>query len=131
VVPGSVTVDFNFRFSTESTQKSLSDRVEAILKKHGLDFSVEWTLGAKPFLSKRGVLAQTVVAAAKKHTGLNGELATTGGTSDARFIIDICPEVIELGPVNASIHKLNEHITLEELEQLPRIYLEALRALLP
>jgi succinyl-diaminopimelate desuccinylase len=77
------------------------------------------------------MLAKTVTAAAKKTTGLMGELATTGGTSDARFIIDICPEVIELGPVNASIHKLNEHITLAELEQLPRIYLETLRALLP
>jgi succinyl-diaminopimelate desuccinylase len=71
------------------------------------------------------------VDAAKQHTGHNAELSTTGGTSDARFIIDICPEVIELGPVNASIHKLNEHIALEELELLPRIYLEVLRALLP
>jgi succinyl-diaminopimelate desuccinylase len=131
VVPGSVEVDFNFRFSTESTQKTLSERVEAILKKHGLEYSIQWTLGAKPFLSKNGMLAKTVTAAAKKTTGLMGELATTGGTSDARFIIDICPEVIELGPVNASIHKLNEHITLAELEQLPRIYLETLRALLP
>src|SRR4051812_25635562 len=131
VVPGSVEVDFNFRFSTESTQKSLSERVEGILKKHGLEYSVQWTLGAKPFLSKNGMLAKTVTAAAKKTTGLMGEIATTGGTSDARFIIDICPEVIELGPINASIHKLNEHITLAELEQLPRIYLETLRALLP
>jgi len=131
VVPGSIEVDFNFRFSTASTDASLKERVESILKKHGLEYSVQWTLGAKPFLSKNGVLAKTVVQAAKKHTGLNGEVTTTGGTSDGRFIIDICPEVIELGPVNASIHKLNEHITLEELEQLPRIYLEALRALLP
>jgi succinyl-diaminopimelate desuccinylase len=131
VVPGSVEVDFNFRFSTQSTEASLKEKVEAILKKHGLEYSVQWTLGARPFLSKNGKLAKTVVAAAKKHTGLSGELATTGGTSDARFIIDICPEVIELGPVNASIHKLNEHITLAELEQLPRIYLETLRSLLP
>ena len=131
VVPGSVEVDFNFRFSTASTEASLKQKTEAILKKHALDYSVQWTLGAKPFLSQNGRLAKTVVQAAKKHTGLNGELATTGGTSDGRFIIDICPEVIELGPVNASIHKLNEHITLAELEQLPRIYLETLRALLP
>ncbi|MDF3011396.1 MAG: succinyl-diaminopimelate desuccinylase [Burkholderiales bacterium] len=131
VVPGSVEVDFNFRFSTESTEASLKSRVEAILKKHGLDYSVSWVLGAKPFLSRRGRLAQTVIAAGKKHTGRSAELSTTGGTSDARFIIEICPEVIELGPVNASIHKLNEHISLADLEQLPRIYLETLRALLP
>jgi succinyl-diaminopimelate desuccinylase len=131
VVPGSVVVDFNFRFSTESTDAALRSRVEAILKKHGLEYSIDWVLGAKPFLSRRGRLAEAVSAAAKKHTGHSAELSTTGGTSDARFIIDICPEVIELGPVNASIHKLNEHISLAELERLPRIYLEALRALLP
>jgi succinyl-diaminopimelate desuccinylase len=131
VVPGSVEVDFNFRFSTESTDASLKDRVQAILKKHALEYGITWTLGAKPFLSKRGTLAQTVMAAGKKHTGRSAELSTTGGTSDARFIIDICPEVIELGPVNASIHKLNEHIALAELEKLPAIYLDTLRALLP
>jgi succinyl-diaminopimelate desuccinylase len=131
VVPGSVEVDFNFRFSPESTEDSLKAKTESILAKHGLEYSIAWVLGAKPFFSRRGRLAETVVRAAKKHTGLSGELATTGGTSDARFIIDICPEVIEIGPVNASIHKLNEHISLAELEQLPRIYLETLRALLP
>ncbi len=131
VVPGTAVVDFNFRFSTESTDASLRDRVEKILKKHGLDYAIEWVLGAKPFLSRSGRLASTVVDVAKRHTGHNAELATTGGTSDARFIVDICPEVIELGPVNASIHKLNEHIALEELEMLPRIYLDVLRTLLP
>jgi succinyl-diaminopimelate desuccinylase len=131
VVPGSVEVDFNFRFSTESTEASLKKKVDSILKKQGLDYSIEWTLGAKPFLSKRGKLAQTVMLAGKKHTGRSAELSTTGGTSDARFIIDICPEVVELGPVNASIHKLNEHIALAELEKLPAIYLDTLRALLP
>jgi succinyl-diaminopimelate desuccinylase len=131
VIPGKVEVDFNFRFSTESTDESLKQRLETVLRKHGLEYSVAWTLGAKPFLSKRGRLAETALAAGKKHTGRSAELSTTGGTSDARFIIDICPEVIELGPVNASIHKLNEHIALEDLEILPRIYLDALRALLP
>jgi succinyl-diaminopimelate desuccinylase len=131
VVPGSVEVDFNFRFSTESSDASLKERVEAILKKHDLEYSIAWLLGAKPFLSKRGRLEKLVVAAAKKHTGQSAEVTTTGGTSDARFIVEICPEVIELGPVNASIHKLNEHITLGELEMLPRIYLDTLRALLP
>jgi succinyl-diaminopimelate desuccinylase len=131
VVPGSVEVDFNFRFSTESTDASLKQRVESILAKHGLEYSVSWVIGANPFLSKRGKLAQTVLEVGKRHTGRSGELSTTGGTSDARFIIDICPEVLELGPVNESIHKLNENIELAALEQLPRIYLDTLRALLP
>jgi succinyl-diaminopimelate desuccinylase len=130
VVPGSVEVDFNFRFSTESTDASLRQRVEALLKKHGLDYAIDWTLGARPFLSKRGRLADVVLEAGKRHTGSNGELSTTGGTSDARFIIDICPEVIEMGPINMSIHKLNEHIALDELEILPLIYLDTLRSLL-
>src|SRR3954468_3562965 len=131
VVPGSVEVDFNFRFSTESSDASLKQRVEGILAKHGLDSSVSWVVGANPFLSKQGKLAQTVLEVGKRHTGRSGELSTTGGTSDARFIIDICPEVLELGPVNESIHKLNENIELAALEQLPRIYLDTLRALLP
>jgi succinyl-diaminopimelate desuccinylase len=131
VIPGSVVVDFNFRFSTESTDASLRSKLESVLRKHDLDYSVEWTLGAKPFLSANGKLAQTVQQVGKKHTGRHAELSTTGGTSDARFIIEICPEVLELGPVNASIHKLNEHIELDALEQLPQIYLDTLRALLP
>jgi succinyl-diaminopimelate desuccinylase len=131
VIPGSAVVDFNFRFSTESSEASLRERVEAVLGRHGLDYGIDWTLGAKPFLSKRGRLAEAVLGAVRANTGRHGELSTTGGTSDARFIIDICPEVVELGPVNASIHKLNEHIDLRDLEQLPRIYLDTLRALLP
>jgi succinyl-diaminopimelate desuccinylase len=131
VVPGSVDVDFNFRFSTESTDASLRSRVESILAKHKLEYRLEWTLGAKPFLSRTGVLSKALTAAAHKCSGRHAELTTTGGTSDARFIIDICPEVVELGPVNESIHKLNEHIELSALEQLPKIYLDTLRALLP
>ena len=131
VVPGSVEVDFNFRFSTENSDSSLRQKTESILAKHGLDYSVSWVLGAKPFLSKRGKLADTVLQIGKRHTGRSAELSTTGGTSDARFIIEIWPEVLELGPVNASIHKLNEHIELAALEQLPKIYLDTLRALLP
>ena len=118
-------------FSTESTDASLTQRVESILKKHGLEYSLSWVLGAKPFLSANGRLAQAVTEICKRRTGHNAELSTTGGTSDARFIIDICPEVIEIGPINASIHKLNEHIALAELETLPRIYLDVLRSLLP
>ena len=131
VIPGSAEVDFNFRFSTESTDTGLMQRVEAILKKHGLDYSVSWVLGARPFLSAKGKLAQTVTDICKRHTGHSAELSTTGGTSDARFIIEISPEVLELGPVNASIHKLNEHIEVAALEQLSGIYLDTLRSLLP
>jgi succinyl-diaminopimelate desuccinylase len=130
VVPGSVEVDFNFRFGTESSDTALRQRVEAVLKQHGLDYTIEWTLGAKPFLSRRGRLADIVIEAGRRHTGCAAELSTTGGTSDARFIVDICPEVIELGPSNASIHRLDEHIALDELETLPLIYLDTLRALL-
>jgi succinyl-diaminopimelate desuccinylase len=131
VIPGTVELDFNFRFSTESTDPGLRQRVESILRKHGLEYQIKWTLGAKPFLSKNGRLAKAVQEVSKRHTGRSAELSTTGGTSDARFIIDICPEVIELGPVNASIHKLNEHIELSQLEVLPLIYLDTLRTLLP
>ena len=131
VIPGTVDVDFNFRFSTECTDASLAQRVEAILKKHDLDYSLSWVLGARPFLSAPGQLAQTVTEVCRRHTGQRAELSTTGGTSDARFIIEIAPEVLELGPVNASIHKLNEHIEVAALEQLTGIYLDTLRALLP
>jgi succinyl-diaminopimelate desuccinylase len=131
VIPGTVDVDFNFRFSTESTDASLAQRVEAILQKHGLDYSLSWVLGARPFLSAQGKLAQTVTEICRRHTGQRAELSTTGGTSDARFIIEIAPEVLELGPVNASIHKLNEHIEVAALGQLTGIYLDTLRALLP
>ncbi len=131
VVPGSVDVDFNFRFSTESSEASLRERVEGVLKKHGLEFSIRWTLGARPFVTQRGKLVEVVSQAVKRNTGIVPEPSTTGGTSDARFIVDVCPQVVELGPVNSSIHKLNEHIELDALEQLGRIYLDTLRTLLP
>jgi succinyl-diaminopimelate desuccinylase len=131
VIPNSVVVDFNFRFSTESTAESLKSRLEAVLKKHALDYAVEWTLGGKPFRTRRGRLVEVLSRSIETHTGKTPELSTTGGTSDARFIADICPEIVEFGPVNASIHKLNEHIGLAELEKLPDIYLDTLRALLP
>jgi succinyl-diaminopimelate desuccinylase len=131
VIPNSACVDFNFRFSTESTEASLKERLEAVLGKHGLDYALEWVLGGKPFITQRGRLADVVSEAIRKHTGRKPELSTTGGTSDARFIAEICREVVEFGPVNASIHKLNEHIELRALEKLPLIYLDTLRALLP
>jgi succinyl-diaminopimelate desuccinylase len=131
VIPGSLSLDFNFRFSTESTEASLKERFEAVLKRHGLDYAVAWVLGGKPFVTQRGRLVDVVSQAIRKHTGRTPELSTTGGTSDARFIADICPQVVEFGPVNASIHKLNEHIELAALEKLPGIYLDTLRTLLP
>jgi len=107
-------------------------RLEAVLRKHGVDYGVEWLPGGgKPFVTGRGRLVEVVSQAIRSHTGRTPELSTTGGTSDARFIAEICPEVVEFGPVNASIHKLNEHIELAALEKLPRIYLDILRALLP
>lgn len=121
----------NFRFSTASTEASLRARFEEVLRRHGLDFEVAWTLGGRPFLGGKGKLIETVRRAVQAHTGRVPQLSTAGGTSDGRFIIDICPEVLEFGPVNASIHKLNEHIELGALEQLPKIYLDTLRALLP
>jgi succinyl-diaminopimelate desuccinylase len=102
-----------------------------VLQKHGLDYSVDWATGGRPFLTRRGQLVQVLSDAIRRHTGIAPELSTTGGTSDGRFLADICPEVVEFGPVNSSIHKLNEHIELAALEKLPAIYLDTLRALLP
>jgi succinyl-diaminopimelate desuccinylase len=131
VIPGSLTLDFNFRFSTESSEASLKERFEAVLRRHGLEYSIDWVLGGKPFVTERGRLVDVVSETIRRHTGRTPELSTTGGTSDARFIAEICREVVEFGPVNATIHKLNEHIELATLEKLPRIYLDILRTLLP
>ena len=131
VIPGALTLDFNFRFSTASSAESLKTRFEAVLDKHGLDYSIDWVLGGRPFVTQRGRLVEVMSEVIRKHTGRTPELSTTGGTSDARFIADICPQVVEFGPVNQSIHKLNEHIELDALERLPGIYLDTLRALLP
>jgi len=131
VIPGALELDFNFRHSTASSEASLQERLESVLKAHKLDYTLDWTPGSKPFITRPGTLVDTVRRVVHVHTGRTPELSTAGGTSDGRFIVDICPQVIELGPVNATIHKLNENIELAELEQLPRIYLDTLRALLP
>lgn len=130
VVPGTATILCNFRFSTASSEASLKERFEGILKKHGLDCTVQWTLGGKPFLGRQGRLTEAVQQVIQAHSGVRADLSTGGGTSDGRFIIDICPEIVELGPVNASIHKLNEHVEVAALEKLPLIYLDLLRKLL-
>ena len=131
VIPASLEVDFNFRFCTKSTVQSLKQRLEDILGRHRLDFSVEWNLSGIPFVTRSGELVEAVKRSILAHTGLATELSTSGGTSDGRFIAQICPQIVELGPVNASIHKLNENIELAALERLPSIYLDVLRALLP
>ena len=129
VIPGHVVVDFNFRFCTESTPESLQSRLEAVLNKHGVDYELAWTLGGLPFLTPPGSLVEAVQAAIYAETGLTTELSTTGGTSDGRFIAQICPQVIELGPPNASIHKIDEHIALADIEPLTNIYRRVLERL--
>ena len=129
IIPGVLQVDFNFRFSTESTRESLEARVREILDRHGLEYSIDWTLGGQPFLTKRGRLVDTLAAIVREVSGREPEVNCTGGTSDGRFIAAICPEVAEFGPVNRSIHKVNEAVALAEMEPLAEIYRRALASL--
>jgi succinyl-diaminopimelate desuccinylase len=129
VIPGTVELDFNFRFSPASTEQSLRARLEAVLQRHALDFAIAWTGPSLPFLTPPGRLVGVVEDAIRTRTGRTPKLSTDGGTSDGRFIATICPEVVELGAVNASIHKIDEHVALDTLERLPAIYLEVLRRL--
>lgn len=131
VIPGNVTIDFNFRFSTESSAEGLKQRVHALLDRHGLTYTLDWTLGGVPFLTGRGDLSAALCDAIAAETGLTTELSTTGGTSDGRFIAQICPQVIEFGPPNASIHKIDEHIELRYIDPLKNIYRRTLATLLP
>lgn len=130
VIPGSVEVIFNFRFSTEVTAEILRERTEAIFNRHGLRYELQWTLSGQPFLTPRGELVDAVVAAVKTETGIDTELSTSGGTSDGRFIAPTGAQVVELGPINATIHKVNECISAADLETLTRIYERALENLL-
>jgi succinyl-diaminopimelate desuccinylase len=133
VIPGTVTVDFNFRFSTESTPQGLQQRLLTVLEKNGLntgaDYDLTWIIGGLPFLTKPGTLVDAVGAAILAETGLTTQLSTTGGTSDGRFMAQICPQVIELGPPNASIHKIDEHVLVSEIEPLKNIYRRVLENL--
>ena len=122
VIPGTLTAQFNFRFSTESTVESLKERVCDILDKHQLDYELEWVLSGNPFLTEKGQLVSAVTTAVKNVLGIDAELSTSGGTSDGRFIADICREVVELGPINASIHQANEHILVQDIERLSLTY---------
>jgi succinyl-diaminopimelate desuccinylase len=123
VVPGTVEIQFNFRHSTASTVDSLKQRIHAVLDKHGLEYDMQWeSSSGKPYLTPRGDLVEAVAQAIKQVTGLDAELSTSGGTSDGRFIADICKQVLEVGPVNATIHKLNECVSVNDLEALTEIY---------
>lgn len=130
VIPGEAVVDFNFRFSTEATPESLKARVHALLDRHGVDYELAWTLGGEPFLTPVGALSDALGAAIRSHTGQQTELSTTGGTSDGRFIAKICPQVIEFGPLNETIHKIDERVEVASLEPLKNIYRDTLVALL-
>ncbi len=131
VVPGELTAWFNFRYSTASTDSSLRERTQAVLERHGLDYELRWELGARPFLTPRGPLVSAVSEAIVGVTGHPPEVSTTGGTSDGRFLIGICPQVVELGPCNATIHQRNECIAAADLAPLSTIYRRVLELLLP
>ena len=130
VIPGVIEIQFNFRYSTASTAEGLMDAMQEILDSHGLEYEIDWNLSGKPFLTPRGALCDRLSEAIREVTGVSPELSTSGGTSDGRFIADVCREVVEFGPLNASIHKLNEHIAVENIEQLAAIFQKTLEKLL-
>ena len=130
VIPGEVTILFNFRFSTASTVESLKARVHDILNRQGFDYDLQWEFSGKPYLTPRGNLVKAVSSAIRTVTGIDPQLSTSGGTSDGRFIADICPQVVEMGPRNATIHKINEYVEVKDMEQLPEIYQLTLEDLL-
>ena len=129
VVPGEVDILFNFRFSTASTEQNLKERVYAILDKHELNFDLDWEY-SPPYITPRGNLVEAISEAIKQNYGVSPELSTTGGTSDGRFIADICKQVIEFGPLNATIHKLNECVAVADIEPLKDTYRITLKKLL-
>lgn len=130
VIPGSLEVMFNFRYSTASTRESLMERFESIVKKHGFEYSIDWTGHGKPFLTERGRLVEVASDVLREVAGAAPVLSTTGGTSDGRFIAEICPEVVELGPIGATIHKIDERVAVDELPLLARVYRMMLERLL-
>jgi succinyl-diaminopimelate desuccinylase len=130
VIPGICEMHFNLRFSPASTPAQLRGRVEQILDRHGLSYALTWTLGAEPFLTPAGTLVDGLSQAIFETTGQRAQLSTTGGTSDGRFLTRICPQVVEFGPVNASIHQADERVQVQDVEQLTRIYQRTLELLL-
>jgi len=133
VIPGSLVIDFNFRFSTESTPEGLQQRVRDILLRHGLsedaDYDLAWTLGGRPFLTPPGTLVDAVRQAIVDELGIQTTLSTTGGTSDGRFIAQVCAQVIEFGPPNATIHKIDEHVAVADIEPVKNVYRRTLEHL--
>lgn len=130
IIPGSAELLFNFRYSTASTVETLQGRVEAVLNRHALDYSLDWHDGGRPFLTEPGALTEAVAHAVHAETGYKTRLSTGGGTSDGRFIAPAGAAVVELGPINASIHKVDENVGVDELRQLARIYRRILDELL-
>ena len=122
IIPGALVVDFNFRFCTESTPESLQQRLHNILDKHQLDYDLKWVTGGLPFLTTPGELVAAIRGAIKAETGIDTALSTTGGTSDGRFIAKVCRQVVEFGPLNASIHKIDEHVLVSDIDPLKNIY---------
>jgi succinyl-diaminopimelate desuccinylase len=130
VIPGTLDVLFNFRFSTESTAEQLKARVHAVLDAHGLDYELKWSLSGVPFLSPRGGLVDIVTAAVTAVTGVTPALSTSGGTSDGRFLASVSREVVEFGPLSGSIHGIDEHVRVADIEPLTAIYEQVVKALL-
>ena len=130
VIPGEVVVDFNFRFSTESTPDQLKARVADLLARHGIEHRLSWVLGGSPFLTRPGSLSAALSAAIQAETGITTVLSTTGGTSDGRYIAPICAQVVEFGPINATIHKIDENVRVADIEPLKNIYRRTLETLL-
>jgi len=130
VIPGRCEIDFNLRFAPVSTPESLRRQIEAILYSHELEFQVEWTVGAKPFQCAAGVLAQSLGEAIEEVTSVRVTRSTTGGTSDGRYIAKVCPQVAEFGPVNASIHKIDECVRIADIGALKEIYRRTLERVL-
>ena len=130
VIPGALDVWFNFRFSPESTAASLQSRLREILDAHRVPYEIEWTLIGEPFMTRRGPLVDAVTKAAHSVTGIQPVLSTTGGTSDGRFLATLAREVVEFGPLNESIHKIDEHVRIADLEPLSTIYERTILAVL-
>jgi succinyl-diaminopimelate desuccinylase len=130
VIPGELDVSFNFRYSTAVTQEELEQRVQALLDEHDLRYDIRWKLSGQPFLTDEGELIAVCKSAIRTITGLETRLSTAGGTSDGRFIAPTGAQVVELGPISASIHKIDEHVRAEDLEILSRIYSAILARLL-
>ena len=130
VVPGEVEILFNFRYSTSNTADTLKKRVESILEKHSLDYEISWNHSGNPYLTEKGMLVDKISDAIESVVSIKPSISTTGGTSDVRFISTVCDQVVEFGPINASIHKINEHVNIGDIELLKDIYKKTLKNIL-